>query len=221
MAIPTADTIIEVDDNIISNIPNRSRLQRGQTPQCFKLSLIKKAHELSKNDKNFTDDCGLIVKYNLAKVYVVNGDIENIKVTYPSDIFMADRLFQIRSQDYPKDKCLVGLKDKVIVIFGGTKGIGKSTSDLALENGAKVFATSSSLGCDVSSYSSVENYLKEVFEETNRIDYVINSAGILRMGKLAERNIDDIVRDIYVNYTGSVNVAKASIPYLQIFHKLH
>lgn len=215
VAIPATDTVIEVEDDIISNIPNRSKLQRGQTPQCFRLSLIKKAHELSKNDKNFTDDCGLIVKYNLAKVFVVNGDVENIKVTYPSDIFMADRLFQIRSHDFPKDKCLDDLKDKVIVIFGGTKGIGKSTSDLALKHGAKVYVTSSSLGCDVSSYSDVENYLKEVFNETGKIDYVINSAGILRMGKLAERNIDGIIHDINVNYVGSVNVAKASIPYLQ------
>lgn len=94
VAFPSADTIIEVDDNnLIKNIPERSKLRRGQTPQCFKLSTIKKAHELSKNDKNFTDDCGLIVKYNLADVYVVEGHIENIKITYPSDIFMADRLF--------------------------------------------------------------------------------------------------------------------------------
>ena len=35
------------------------------------------------------------------------------------------------------------------------------------------------------------------------------------MGKLAERNIDEIIHDINVNYVGSVNVAKASIPYLQ------
>ena len=57
--------------------------------------------------------------------------------------------------------------------------------------------------------------LKEVSEKAGKIDYVANTAGILKMGKLIERNIEDIERDINVNYLGSINVAKASIPYLQ------
>lgn len=215
VAIPATDTVIEVENNIISNIPERSKLMRGQTPQCFKLSLIKKAHELSKNDKNFTDDCGLIVKYNLAKVFVVEGDVENIKVTYPSDIFMADRLFQIRSNNSPDESNLKDLMDKVIVIFGGTKGIGECSAKLAKEYGAKVFVSSSSTGCDVSKYNEVDNFLQQVYSETQRIDYVINTAGVLKMGKLTERPIEDIENDIRINCFGSVNVTKASIPYLQ------
>ncbi|MBE7710052.1 MAG: 2-C-methyl-D-erythritol 4-phosphate cytidylyltransferase [Cyanobacteria bacterium SIG32] len=215
VAIPATDTVIEVDNKIISKIPNRSKLMRGQTPQCFKLSLIKKAHELAKNDQNFTDDCGLVIKYNLADVFVVNGDTENIKVTYPSDIFMADRLFQIRSNIFPNDENLKDIKDNVIVIFGGTSGIGSCIKELAEQNGAIVYACSSSTGCDITSYQAVEEYLKNVYEKTNRIDYVVNSAGILRMGKLTERNIEDIEKDVCVNYLGAINVAKASIPYLK------
>lgn len=216
VAIPSADTIIEVDDNnVIKSIPNRSKLRRGQTPQCFRLSTIKKAHELSQDNKNFTDDCGLVVKYGLADVYVVEGDIENIKVTYPSDIFMADRLFQIKSSIYPHEQSLEEIKDKVIVIFGGTSGIGLCTADLAKKCGAKVFIASSSTGCDITNYESVVEFLKDVYSKTKRIDYVVNSAGILRMGKLVERNIEDIKKDINVNYIGSINVVKASIPYLK------
>ena len=66
VAIPAVDTIIEVEDGLIKSTPNREKLMQVQTPQCFKLSLIKKAHELAKNDTNFTDDCGLIIKNNLA-----------------------------------------------------------------------------------------------------------------------------------------------------------
>ena len=218
VAIPSSDTIIEVKDNIIQNIPNRANLRRGQTPQCFKLSVIKKAHELSKNDSNFTDDCGLIVKYNLGDVFVVEGDIENIKVTYPSDIFMADRLFQIRSHLYPDNINLANLKGKVIVIFGGTSGIGECSGNIAKEYGANVFVTSSRNGCDITNFAQVENFLKNVFEKTGRIDYVINSAGILKMGKLEERSILDIQRDISINYMGAINVVKASIPYLKLSH---
>jgi 2-C-methyl-D-erythritol 4-phosphate cytidylyltransferase len=216
VAIPTADTIIKVDENnIIQSIPQRAKLRRGQTPQCFKLSTIKKAHKLSKDDTNFTDDCGLIIKYNLGDVYVVEGDVENIKVTYPSDIFMADRLFQIRSALQPNEQNIEDIEDKVIVIFGGTSGIGECTANIAREYGAKVFTCSLSTGCDVADYNSVNKFLKEVYEKTGKIDLVINSAGILRMGKLIERDIEDIQKDININYIGSINVAKAAIPYLK------
>lgn len=215
VAIPSADTIIKVKDETIDSIPNRAELQRGQTPQCFKLSLIKKAHELSKGDNNFTDDCGLIVKYNLADVYVVRGSGENIKITYPEDIFMADRLFQIRSSACPEKVSLEKIKDKVIVIFGGTSGIGKCIADLGRKLGGKIYSASTRSGCDITIYDNVCGFLEKVFKENGRIDYVINSAGVLKIGKLSDREIDDIKKDIEINYIGSINAAKASIPYLQ------
>ena len=89
VAVPVVDTIIQVKDNFIKNIPERKSLMAIQTPQCFKLSLIKKAHELSRNDENFTDDCGLVLKYNLADIYLVDGDVKNFKITYPKDILVA------------------------------------------------------------------------------------------------------------------------------------
>lgn len=215
VAIPSADTIIKVKDKLIEQIPERKTLMRGQTPQCFKLSLIKKAHELSKGESNFTDDCGLIVKYNLAEVYVVEGETENIKITYPSDIYMADRLFQVRSHLFPAENNLSELKDKVLVVFGGTSGIGESISEMAKEYGAKVYVCSDKTGVDVTSYGDIEGFLKKVSDETGKIDYVINTAGVLKIGKLLDRDIDDIKQEIDINYTGSINVAKASIPYLK------
>ena len=215
VAIPSADTIIKIKDGYIQNIPNRSELMRGQTPQCFRLSLIKKAHELSFDDDNVTDDCALIVKNNLAQVFVVPGEIENIKITYPSDIFLADRLFQVKSVVQPEEQKLEELKDRVIVVFGGSKGIGQSIVNKAIKYGSKVYVTSFSLGCDVSKYEDVEKYLAEVFEKENKIDYVVNSAGILSIGKLIERSINDIIKDVNVNYMGAINVVKASYKYLK------
>ena len=60
------------------------------------MSLIKKAHEISKNDFNFTDDCGLIVRYNLAKVKIVKGTVANIKITYPLDYLIAESILKER-----------------------------------------------------------------------------------------------------------------------------
>ena len=99
VAVQSTDTIYTVKNSFIESIPERKYLMRAQTPQCFKLSVIKKAHELSKNDNNFTDDCGLVVKYKLADVYIVEGDIENIKITYPSDIYLAERIYAERFSD--------------------------------------------------------------------------------------------------------------------------
>lgn len=96
VAIDSTDTIYVTDnDGRILDVPNRKTLKRAQTPQCFKLSLIKKAHELAKDDKtcNVTDDCGLIMHYNLSDVHVVEGSEINIKITFPNDIeFAKNRL---------------------------------------------------------------------------------------------------------------------------------
>lgn len=88
-AIETIDTIIEIDKNgFIKQIPQRNMLKRIQTPQSFRAKLIKQAHEIAikNNDKNFTDDCGLILKYNLAPIFVVQGDERNLKITQKSDL---------------------------------------------------------------------------------------------------------------------------------------
>lgn len=95
-AIDTVDTIIQVDkNNRIINIPQRSSLKRVQTPQSFNAKLIKKAHEtaLKDNNQNFTDDCGLILQYNLAPVYTVEGAEINLKITQKSDLEIIENLW--------------------------------------------------------------------------------------------------------------------------------
>lgn len=216
VAIKSADTIIEVDDNkIIKTIPNRSYIYRGQTPQCFKLSTIKKAHNFAKNDENFTDDCGLILKYKLGKVYVVEGEQKNIKITYLEDIFFADKLFQLKTSETPQNIDLKLLKDKVLVVFGGTSGIGKSIVKIAKKYKATTYAISSRTGCDVSNFIDVEKSLNKIYKENKRIDYVINSAGILNIGNLSDRSIEDIRREVDINYFGTINIVKSSLVYLK------
>lgn len=93
VAIESSDTIVEIDENnIIKNIPKRRFLRRCQTPQCFDLETIKAAHKLAfeNNAPDITDDCGLVVRYNLADIFVVNGSTNNIKITYPLDLEFAE-----------------------------------------------------------------------------------------------------------------------------------
>lgn len=218
VAIPSADTIIKVNDTmIIDEIPNRKMMMRGQTPQAFKLWLIKKAHLLAaqNGEREVTDDCGLIVKYNLGKVHVVYGEEENIKITYPEDIFLADKLFQIRSLSVPEQISLSKLKNKVIVVFGASRGIGKAIIDIAKDYGAKIYGFSRQDNVDVTSIRQVNQALEKVHLIEGKIDSVVNTAGVLRMGKLESRDIQDILEEININYIGSINVTKAAIPFLK------
>lgn len=98
VAVESSDTILEIDeDNCIKSIPQRKFLRRVQTPQGFDLQIIKKAHELAsqKKDLSFTDDCGLVKEFELAKIKVVEGEEFNIKITYPSDIKIAENIIDV------------------------------------------------------------------------------------------------------------------------------
>lgn len=84
----TTDTIKEVDSTgrIIRTI-DRAKLYNTQTPQAFKTSIIKEAHEKLK-DGNYTDDCSMLEALDIP-VYIVNGSYTNIKITIKSDLDFA------------------------------------------------------------------------------------------------------------------------------------
>ena len=95
VATKTTDTIFLSKDGKIQSIPNRNTLYNAQTPQCFLLSILKKAYKeaLSFEDVNFSDDCGLVLKYcpNI-DIHIIEGNKENIKLTFPSDVFYFSKL---------------------------------------------------------------------------------------------------------------------------------
>lgn len=84
----TTDTIKEVDEQgrIIKTI-DRAKLYNTQTPQAFKTSLIKEAHEKLK-EGNFTDDASMLEELDVP-VYIIIGSYTNIKITTKSDLDFA------------------------------------------------------------------------------------------------------------------------------------
>jgi 2-C-methyl-D-erythritol 4-phosphate cytidylyltransferase len=190
---------------------------RGQTPQAFRLSVIKEAHRLAEQEPGLeaTDDCSLVLKYQLAKVYVMRGEEHNIKVTYAEDVFLADKIFQLKSETTPTGIDLCALDKKVVVIFGSSRGIGQEIGAIAEKHGAKVFGCSRQTGVDVSSYEQVEKALKTVYGSEKKINYVVDTAGKLTIKKIANRDYSDILSEIQTNYLGAIAVAKASIPFLK------
>lgn len=221
VAIPAVDTIIELDESkeFIKNIPNRNYLFRGQTPQAFKLKTIKKAYEIALKDPNLktTDDCGIVKKYlPETKIFVVKGEESNIKLTYPEDIYLLDKLFQLKSTTLSKRINLKNLKDKVMVVFGGNSGIGMDMIKIAKKHDAKCYSFSrSSTNTDISDIKSVKSALKSVFEKEGKIDFVVNSAAILNKEPINHLNIKTIKQIIDINYVGMVNVVLASFEYLK------
>jgi 2-C-methyl-D-erythritol 4-phosphate cytidylyltransferase len=223
VAIPSADTIVRVDDaGCIADIPDRSRLRRGQTPQGFRLSTIRRAYELAAADPDFraTDDCGVVLRYLPdVPIYVVPGDEVNLKVTYPIDLFLADKLFQLASHTArPRTAAELeeALHGRTVVVFGGSYGIGADVSRLADEAGCRVFAYSrSTTGTYVERPDTVRAALADAAGRAGRIDAVVVTAAELATGPLTAMSDADVRRQLDVNLFGSATVARESEPYLR------
>lgn len=86
--------IVDENDNIIDT-PDRTYLRFIQTPQVFDKKLYLDAVNTVKNSKDFTDDCKLIEAYGKT-VKFVDGDYENIKITTPEDIELAENYLKRR-----------------------------------------------------------------------------------------------------------------------------
>lgn len=220
VAVPSADTIIEVDGDFITNIPDRSRLRRGQTPQAFDRQLIAEAYEKALKDPNFrtTDDCGVVRTYLPEEpIFVVRGEESNMKLTYREDTYMMDKLFQLKSTE-PNDVQIgaESFSGKVAVVFGGSYGIGKNIVEMLEQSGAHVHSFSrGATHTDVGDDNQVALALSAVEQKEGHIDYVINTAGVLNREPLASMEYDTILKAVQTNYMGTVNVALRARPYLQ------
>ena len=224
VAIPSADTIIEVDEQrVITDIPPRHRLRRGQTPQAFRLGTLVEAYHKAWGDPNFvaTDDCTVVLRYLPdVPIYVVEGSEQNMKITEPIDLFIADKLFQIGSTAAPPStdphEYAVKLAGKVIVVLGGSYGIGADIVAFARASGATVHSFSrSETGTHVEEVADVEAALQQAAEKSGKIDAVVVTAGILNRGRLDEVSMEDILTGIRVNYVAPVVAARVSVPYLR------
>ena len=100
VAVPSSDTVVRVAPSrtggeAIAEVPARSELRRMQTPQGFRLGVIRRAYDLATADPDLvaTDDCGVVLRYlPEEEVRIVPGEETNIKVTNPGDVEVAETL---------------------------------------------------------------------------------------------------------------------------------
>lgn len=223
-AVAAADTVIFADSatNVIREIPDRRLARLGQTPQGFHYEVIKAAYDKALGDPEFrtTDDCGVVLKYAPGeKIYVVDGALTNLKLTYAEDLMILDKFLQSsagKRLDAPAETLLLSKLDgKTIVIIGGTSGIGAAMASLAGAYGANVRAAGRSTGLDIRDPDSIANLLRDAEKKGGQIDAVVNAAAILNRQPLANMELAEIAESIETNILGALNVARLSYPHLR------
>ncbi len=90
-AVPLKDSIRKID-SAVSVAVDRSLYRIVQTPQCFQTELLKKAYE-KEYKSTFTDDAS-VVESNGGVIRLIEGTSENIKITNPQDLLIAEALLK-------------------------------------------------------------------------------------------------------------------------------
>ncbi|HEY0443875.1 MAG TPA: bifunctional cytidylyltransferase/SDR family oxidoreductase [Candidatus Limnocylindrales bacterium] len=217
--IPSADTLVVVDGDDVVEIPDRSRYRRGQTPQVFRKRVLAAAYEAAARagDLSATDDCSLVLRYVPgARIVAVAGDEVNLKITTRIDMVVADRMLQMQTMS-PLDGAGASrpLRGARILVVGGTNGIGQSIAAEAERLGATVAVDGRSRGLDVRDHRAVAARVKLAAERLGGLDHVVCTAGVLRIGSLADMTPEEYAEVVDVNVTGTLNVARAAYRHLR------
>ena len=112
---------------------------------------------------------------------------------------------------------------KVVLITGGSSGIGKSVGEYLQEKGFTVFGTSRNpknypnskfpiVALDVTKKETIASCVSEVVEKASRIDVLVNNAGAGITGPVEEIPDEEIKRNFETNFFGPINVIKAVLP---------
>ena len=99
--IPATDTIVRSEDGkVITDIPDRKMMYQGQTPQSFRLLELKSViASLTDEEKSVLTDACKIYTIKNKPVYMVEGEVFNIKITFPYDMKVADTLLKGKEKD--------------------------------------------------------------------------------------------------------------------------
>jgi len=92
LAIPPVDTVKQVDRTLIRGTLSRDRIVLAQTPQVFRIDLLRRAYQQAEQDEFVGTDEASLVEHLDVDVTVVMGSDRNIKITRPGDMALA-RLF--------------------------------------------------------------------------------------------------------------------------------
>ncbi|MBE6489703.1 MAG: 2-C-methyl-D-erythritol 4-phosphate cytidylyltransferase [Methanobrevibacter sp.] len=97
--VPATDTIVEsINARTIESIPVRDYYYQGQTPQSFNIKkLFNLISSLTEEESNILTDACKIFTLKDEDVYLVEGEVTNIKITYPYDLKLANTILEDRN----------------------------------------------------------------------------------------------------------------------------
>jgi 2-C-methyl-D-erythritol 4-phosphate cytidylyltransferase len=97
-AVGVTDTIKVIDAGLVVRTLDRSQLVEVQTPQAFRLNILRSAHAAAeKEGYHGTDDSSLVERIG-GRVAVIAGSRDNIKITFPRDLALAETIISERSR---------------------------------------------------------------------------------------------------------------------------
>lgn len=193
-AIKSEDTLKEVnEDNFVAKTLDRSRIWRMQTPQAMKYGLAKKAFEKAYKDNFYaTDDVALIERLG-EKVKIIETNKENIKITTPEDLQLAEKIKAGARAGLGQDSHRFDDQQKPLILGGieipNEPGL-KANSDgdvilHALFNSLSQAIGDKSIGCYADKMcleqgiTDSKEYLKVILEKLKEKNYKINNVGIM------------------------------------------
>lgn len=98
--VPAVDTLVKsTDGSFITSIPSRNELYHGQTPQSFSIPALIELYDnmTDEQSETYTDACSVFVNAG-RPVYLVKGDRNNIKLTYPEDMEKAENIIRCKEK---------------------------------------------------------------------------------------------------------------------------
>ena len=97
-AVPVKDTIKVACEGVVESTPPRDTLYAVQTPQVFDAGLLKGALQSALEDgAEITDDCSAVERLGM-RVSLTEGSYENIKITTPIDLALAEKILEMRGE---------------------------------------------------------------------------------------------------------------------------
>ncbi len=112
-ALPVSDTIKVIEKGAVLETLDRTKLRAAQTPQAFRLGLLRRAYAGSQERLRAATDDASLVERTGGRILVVEGEKTNIKLTSPEDLILAeailgaranvgeDAAYQVRDQAWP------------------------------------------------------------------------------------------------------------------------
>jgi 2-C-methyl-D-erythritol 4-phosphate cytidylyltransferase len=117
-ALPVNDSVKKVRGNSIDKAVSRENLWAAQTPQVFETRVLEEAFGRWPRNVTATDDASMLKKSG-RKVSVVEGELFNIKITFPSDLALAESLLRLKKRPWASFAGAPGRRSKRLMTHGG------------------------------------------------------------------------------------------------------